>query len=138
MKAITATVVVSNLLDELLCEESAAARDLVRSIQLDDVVWSTNATNVFLPTDVINKLGLALKREVDVWTCRGLVKTHLFEGVVIYFRDRSFTTNVVGLPEGDAPLLGTIAMLAMGIELDLIKQELRLLPMDSTQSYLRA
>ena len=40
------------------------------------------------------------------------------------------------LPGGTDPLLGALPMEALGVQLDLLKQELKLLPMDSVDTFL--
>jgi hypothetical protein len=50
---------------------------------------------------------------------------------------REGTFECLELPGGSDPLLGVIPLEALGIELDLQNQQLILLPMSPTASYLR-
>ena len=89
-----------------------------------------------LPSDVIEKLGLRLEREVLVTTATGVSKARIFSGARITVLDRTVTQDCLELPGGTDPLLGALPMEALGVQLDLQKQSLRLLPMDGVDTFL--
>jgi clan AA aspartic protease len=96
----------------------------------------TGATTLCLPADVIECLGLELLREVDVETAVGISKARIFQDAKIALLGREGTFECLELPGGRSPLLGVIPLEALGIELDLQKQSLKILPISPTQTYL--
>ena len=122
-------------------DQSAAARGFlpeahIRSIVLENVLVDTGATTLCLPAATIAQLGLDLLKEVDVITAAGIRKARVFQDAKISLLGREGTFECLELPgEGDA-LLGVFLLEALGIELDLRNQVLKLLPTESKETYL--
>lgn len=133
---IVTSLVVTNRLDEGLATRGVIPADAVRSVTLDNVLVDTGATTLCLPQEVIAQLGLDLLREVNVSTAHGLGRARIFQDAKISLLGRQGTFECLELPGGKEPLLGVIPLEALGIELDLQKQTLRLLPESSTDTYL--
>jgi clan AA aspartic protease len=136
MGKIITTLVIINRTDEAIASRGGMGKDKVRSVALDNVLVDTGATTLCLPADVIECLGLELLREVDVETAVGISKARIFQDAKISLLGREGTFECLELPGGRSPLLGVIPLDALGIELDLQKQMLKILPISPTQTYL--
>jgi clan AA aspartic protease len=134
-KIITSLTIV-NRVDQALSERELLPVDQVRSIVLENVLVDTGATTLCLPAKTIAQLGLPILREVDVETATGIGKARIFQDAKISLMGREGTFECLELPGGQAPLLGVIPLEALGIELDLQNQQLKLLPISPTQTYL--
>ena len=89
-----------------------------------------------MPADAIKKLGLSLLKEVDVATAMGLGKARVFRDATLLLCDREGTFECLELPSDTDALIGVIPLEAMGLEPDLQKQTLRVLPTESSNTYL--
>ena len=138
MGKITTTITVKNLIDEALAKRGVISPDEIRVVTLRDVLVDTGATHLCLPATVIDRLGLDESRQVDVMTVSGPRTTRIFKNGEVSIEDRYSTNEIIELPGGADPLLGVIPLEAMGIELDLQKQQIRLLPNDAARTYLLA
>lgn len=96
----------------------------------------TGATTLCLPGDVIAQLGLELLKEFDVATAMGIGQARIFRDATITLCGREGTFECLELPGGRDALLGVIPLEALGIELDLKNQKLKVLPTTSTDTYL--
>ena len=132
---IVTNLTIINRLDEADAARGRLAPGEVRSVTLDEVLVDTGATTLCLPADVIAALGLAPLREVDSATAGGLGRARLFQDAKIALLGRESTSECLELPVGATPLLGVIPLEALGIEIDLQRQQLRLLPDRSKDTY---
>jgi predicted aspartyl protease len=137
MGKITTTLVVTNRLDQGLAARGVLPVEEVRSVTLKNVLFDTGATTLCLPVDVIFQLGLSLLKEVDVVTATGFRKARIFEDAKISLCGGIGTFECLELPGGTDPLLGVIPLEALGIELNLQNQTLKVLPISPTASDLR-
>ncbi len=112
--------------------------DQVRTVTLDSVLADSGAMMLSLPIKIIEQLGLTPLKEVLASTAAGYQRTRVFQDAKISIGDRVGVFQCLELPGGDNPLLGVIPMEELGLELDLQKQELRMLPMEPGNSYLLA
>ncbi|MEP7339584.1 MAG: aspartyl protease family protein [Acidobacteriota bacterium] len=131
LKPVKTPPTVVNRLDEILCEHNQIAEEGVRRIRLLDVTVNPNALLLGLPADKIKDLGLALLREYV--TSQGRPE-RVFQDAKILVGERVGTFQCLELPEGSPPVLGRIAMMMLGIEMEPQTQELKFLP----EPYLRA
>lgn len=136
MGRIITTLVVTNRIDQGLAARGIITLDEVRSITLNNVLVDTGATTLCLPKSAIAQLGLEILKEVDVETANGIGKARIFQDAKISLLGREGTFECLELPGGGSPLLGVIPLEALGIELDLQNQQLKLLPISPTQTYL--
>ena len=136
MGRITTTLVITNRVDQVLAARGIIPTDQVRSVTLANVLVDTGATTLCLPKEIIAQLGLDLLKEVDVETANGIGKARIFQDAKISLLGREGTFECLELPGGSSPLLGVIPLEALGVELDLQNQQLRLLPISPTQTYL--
>jgi clan AA aspartic protease len=137
MGRIITTLVVTNRGDQILVERNVIPVEEIRSVTLKDVLVDTGATTLCLPADIISQLGLSLLKEVDVATATGFGKARIFQDAKISLCGREGTFECLELPGGTDPLLGVIPLEALGIELDLQNQTLKVLPISPNASYLR-
>ncbi|MBD1815435.1 aspartyl protease family protein [Microcoleus vaginatus DQ-U2] len=134
-KVIT-TVVITNRLDEGKAEDNLIPIEQVRSVTLENVWVDTGATTLCLPKDVIARLGLKILKQVVVETATGISEARIFQDAKISLCGREGTFECLELPKGKTPLLGVIPMEALGIEVDLKNQRLKVLPDGPTETYL--
>lgn len=85
--------------------------------------------------NAIAQLGLDLLREVDVAIATGLSKACIFQDAHLSLLGREGNFECLALPGGNA-LLGVISLEALGIELSLQNQTLKVLPETSVDTYL--
>lgn len=121
-----------------MSERGLLPADQVRTITLDNVLVDTGATTLCLPIEVIDKLGLAPLKEVLTSTAAGYQRTRVFQDAKVSLMGRVGVFQALELPGGENPLLGIIPMEELGIEPDLQKQELKLLPMEPGATYYMA
>ena len=136
MGKITTTLVITNRADQVIAARGFIPADEIRSITLNNVLVDTGATTLCLPKEAIAQLGLELLKEVDVETATGIGKARIFRDATISLLGREGTFECLELPGGSSSLLGVIPLEALGIELDLKNQQLYLLPISPTQTYL--
>jgi clan AA aspartic protease len=136
MGRIVTRLTVTNRGDQILAARGVIPADAVCSVTLDNVLVDTGATTLCLPQDVIAALGLDLLRDIPVETATGTSSLRLFQDAKISLLGREGTFECVELPQGREALLGVFPLEMLGIELDLQKQELRLLPLTPQKSYL--
>lgn len=136
MGKVLITLKVTNRIDEANASQGLISVEQVRSVTLHDVLVDTRATTLCLPAHTIAQLGLDLLKEVDVTTATGLSKARIFQDAKISVYGREGTFECLELPGGRDALLGVIPLEAMGLELDLQRQTLRVLPSESVDTYL--
>jgi clan AA aspartic protease len=136
MGRIITKLVITNRPDEVLAKRGVIAHNEIRSLALDNVLVDTGATTLCLPADIIEQLGLEILKTVEVETATGISQARIFQDAKISLLDREGTFECLELPGGQRPLLGVIPLEALGIELDLQKQVLKVLPISPTQTYL--
>jgi len=133
---VIATVVITNRLDEWKAEDGLIPIEQVRSVTLKNVLVNTGATTFCLPKYVIARLGLKILKQVVVETATGISEARIFGDASISLCGREGTFECLELSEGKTPLLGVIPMEALGIEIDLKRQSLKVLPDGPTETYL--
>ncbi|MEB3231492.1 MAG: aspartyl protease family protein [Leptolyngbyaceae bacterium] len=136
MGKILTTLTIINRADQTAAKRGFIAEDEIRSITLDNVLVDTGATTLCLPSDAIDQLGLDLLREVDVAVATGYSRARIFQDANINVMGRVGTFECLELPGGRDALLGVIPLEALGIELDLKNQQLKVLPETSMDTYL--
>jgi clan AA aspartic protease len=136
MGRILTTLTITNRADQVRAKDGTISPEQIRSVTLDDVLIDTGATTLCLPQEVVAQLGLELQKEVDVATAMGIGKARIFRDAVISLCDREGTFECLELPGGRNALLGVIPLEALGIELDLQNQKLKVLPISPTDTYL--
>jgi clan AA aspartic protease len=136
MGKITTSLVITNRADQAIASRGFMPAEEVRSIVLNDVLVDTGSTTLCLPSKAIAELGLELLKEVDVLTATGISKARIFRDATISLLGREGTFECLELPGGSDPLLGVIPLETLGIELDLQNQQLKVLPISPSQTYL--
>ncbi|PZV13449.1 MAG: aspartyl protease [Leptolyngbya sp.] len=136
MGRILTTLTITNRADQVRAKDGTISPEQIRSVTLNDVLIDTGATTLCLPQDVVAQLGLELQKEVDVATAMGIGKARIFRDAVVSLCDREGTFECLELPGGRTALLGVIPLEALGIELDLQNQKLKVLPISPTDTYL--
>ncbi len=132
------TLKVTNRIEEILAERGFISPAELRSLELTDVLVDTGTTLLCLLSSLINQLGLVPGRQVTVETSSGVKKCQIFRDVELCIEGRRSTFSCLEPTEVSYALLGIIPIQVLGLELDFKNQKLRLLPMNSEQSYIRA
>jgi clan AA aspartic protease len=130
-------LVIRNYRDVIAAEERGNGHR-VREESLERVLVDTGATHLCLPTDIIERLGLVLRREIVVRTAAGERETRLYGAAEVTIDNRTTLVNVIELPGAAQPLLGVLPMEELGIEPDLANQKLRMLPETGPSSHFTA
>jgi predicted aspartyl protease len=138
MGQVIATITITNRIDKVLHERGFITSEEVRSLTVNNALVDTGATMLCLPASTVGQLGLTLGGETNIETTAGLKKARIFRDVELTISGRQGTFDCVELTEVSFPLLGVTPMEILGLEPDLVSQTLRLLPMNSEQSYLMA
>ncbi|MCT7964567.1 aspartyl protease [Laspinema sp. D1] len=136
MGKIITTLTITNRIDQANARQGLIPVEQVRSLTLDHVLVDRGATTLCLPSNAIAQLGLELLKEVDVATANGFSKARVFRDASISLLGREGTFECLELPGGREPLLGVLPLEALGIELDLKNQQLKLLPETTMDTYL--
>lgn len=121
--------------DEIMAARNLLPLDDIRAVSIPDVLVDTGATTLCLPIDIIRKLGVPKARDVVVRTATGEGAVELYRDVTIEVLGRSSTFECLALPEGATALLGCLPLETMGLEPDLVRRTLRLLPEDGSETY---
>ena len=106
---ITATITVTNHIDEILGERGFIPAEQIRSITIDNVLVDTGATRLCLPAGIISQLGLPMLGEIDGHTAIGTRKFRLFKDVTLAVAGRESRYDCVEIPP-EEPLLGLIPL----------------------------
>jgi clan AA aspartic protease len=136
MGKVLTTLTIINRADQIRAKDGSISFEQVRYLTLENVLVDTGATTLCLPSAAITALGLELLKEVDVSTANGISKARIFRDATISLHGREGTFECLELPGGRDALLGVIPLEALGLELDLQKQTLRVLPTESINTYL--
>ncbi len=136
MGQVIITLNVANRIDQVLAERGFISPEEVRSVTLTDVLVDPGATSLCLPSSVIAQLGLVQRGEASVETTAGITKGRIFRDVELCIEGRGSVFDCLELTEVSYALLGVVPMQILGLEPDLKNHKLRLLPMNSEQSYL--
>lgn len=136
MGKVTATITVTNQVDQILAERGFIPVDQVRTLTLNNVLVDTGATRLCLPANLIAQLGLAPQDEVEVKTAVGVKRVRLFKQVILQVEGREGVYHCLELPNEAEPLLGLIPLEDLGLEPDLQNQCLRHLPTEGKDTYL--
>ncbi|MEP7215073.1 MAG: aspartyl protease family protein [Anaerolineaceae bacterium] len=106
----------------------------VRSERVQNVLVDTGSVLLCLPADVIARLGVPVDREVHVETALGAATMRLFRLVRLEIAGRHGLFDCLETPVGTLPLLGAVPMEVLGIEPDLGRRSIRLLPEEPGKS----
>jgi clan AA aspartic protease len=136
MGKVLTNLTVINRADQVLEENGFITLEKVRTVNLKNVLVDSGATTLCLSAHVISQLGLKLLKQVDVSTAAGISKANIFQDAKIFLCGREGTFECLELPGGTEALLGVIPLEALGLELDLQKQTLKVLPTESFDTYL--
>lgn len=136
MGKVLTSLTITNRADQILAERNLMPQEEVRSVVLNNVLVDTGATTLCLPGDLIEKLGLSVLKEVDVLTAMGLGKARIFQDAKLMICGREGTFECLELPRESNPLLGVVPLEMLGLEPDLQKQTLKVLPSESVNTYL--
>jgi len=136
MGSVHTTLTVINTIDQARAEAGEIDAAAVRSATLPDVLVDTGATYLGLPPDVVARLGLRVRGTPPIRMANGVIQARLFRDADLTVLGRSTTLDVLELPVGTPALLGVIPMEALGIEADVRNRRLRLLPLESDDTFI--
>ena len=138
MGKIKVNIEIANYSDEILAKNNVISYKKVRKILVNDVLVDTGATTLCLPKNILEQLGVIKLRKVVVNTTTGDYVSLIYGDVKLSLLGRSSVIECIELPAGRTPLLGVIPMEIMGLEVDVVKHKLKLLPDFDAGTYLLA
>jgi predicted aspartyl protease len=136
MGHVFANIVISNRRDQVRAEDGRIADGDVRKVELHDVLVDTGASHLCLPSRLILQLGLQFTDTVQIHTANGPSASRLFSDAHLLVDGRSDTFSCIELPDDAQPLLGVIPLETLGLELDLARRRLRVLPREGQGTHL--
>ncbi|MEH2275155.1 MAG: aspartyl protease [Nostoc sp.] len=136
MGQVIVTFTLTNRIDQLLAQRGFISSGEVRSCILDNVLVDTSATLLCLPASIISQLGLVQGGEAQIETAAGVQQGRILRDVELSIAERQGTFDCLELTEVPYALLGVTPMEVLGLEPDLKNRKLRVLPMNSEQTYL--
>lgn len=136
MGEVIVSLTVTNRIDQVLAERGFIPKEEVRTTTLTDVLVDTGATLLCLPSLVIAELGLVEGGEARVETSAGVQKGRIFRNVDLCVENRRGTFDCLELTEVPFALLSVTPMEILGLEPGLKNRKLKVLPMNSEQTYL--
>ena len=138
MGHVDTTITITNAIDQARAEAGEIDEAAVRSVTLDGVLVDTGATHLSLPASLVARLGLRPLRELTMSTAAGPRPTRLLQDAVLTVLGRSSPMPVLELPEGVRPLLGVTPLEVLGLQPNMVKRRLELLPEGPTDTYVNA
>ncbi len=138
MGKVTTHMSITNRGDQVLAERGIIQANEIRSVNVEDALVDTGATTLCVPPAMIRQLGLSLLKEVVVNTSAGLRPARIFQDAKVSLLGREGTFECLESPGGDAVLVGALPLEALGIEIDLQNQTLRLLPITTGKTFYTA
>ena len=138
MGSVFTDIDIANNDDRVLVRKGHLTPSSVRRRRLTDVLVDTGATTLCLPKSLIEQLGLPLMRRVLATTAAGEVETELFEAAYIEVAGRHTVVECLAISEGARPLLGVIPLEIMGLQPDIKRHVLTVLPDDTHETYIMA
>jgi len=135
MGKVIVTLELTNWADEVLADRGFISSEEIRSCRVDNAVVDTGASQLCLPADTIQQLGLKQTATIEAQTAVGLSTLKVFEGLKLNVEGRVGRYDCVELPVGQPPLLGLLPLEGLGLDPDLQNQKLRHLPAKGADTY---
>ncbi len=120
----TTTVTLTNTEDEILAEHGYMPKEQIRSVSIDNVKVSTHTHPLYLPADIIARLGLPFVEEIEVETATGIETVRVFKSVTLALQGRETQSRCIELPEGESAIVGLIPLEKLRLKLDVENQQL--------------
>lgn len=138
MGHVNVSITVANHVDQILAERGFIPEEEIRTVTLDNVLVDTGASLLCLPTAIIEQLGLPVDSETTVNTAAGKRDARIFREANLLVEGRRSTFDCLELTDINQPLLGVIPMERLGLQPDLHRQTLEVLPTGPDETYLYA
>jgi predicted aspartyl protease len=110
---------IENLKDLWAVEQGLRPPDEARAITVPDALVDTGATLLSLPTELIERLGLARVASKPVRSSPGVSEAAVCEAVRLTIGGRSCTMDVMEVPEGGPVLFGQLPLEHLDFVVDL-------------------
>jgi predicted aspartyl protease len=124
MGRVTVAAMIENLDDAMRAERGELPIDQLRRLNVANALVDTGATNLSLPSSLIQKLGLTLHRRRQSMTAAGPRELAVYNPVRLTIQDRDCVAEVTDLPEGCPVLIGQLPLEAMDWVVDTKGQRL--------------
>lgn len=138
MGQVTTQLTIINRADEVRAADGTISAEKIRKVILDEVLIDTGATGLCLPANIIAQLGLSPLKEVLASTAAGDKRVRIFQDAKVSLQGREGIFQCLELPGGEHPLLGAIPLEDLGVEIDLQRRTLRLLPEGPDRTHIMA
>ena len=113
-----------NLKDLWAVEQGLRSPDQARTITITDALVDTEATLLYLPTSLIERLGLARVSFKRVTSSTGLAEASLYEAARLTIQGRSCTMDVLEVPDRVPDLIGQLPLEHLDFVVDLRSRSL--------------
>lgn len=132
---IIVTLKLTNGMDTVLAEHGFITEHNIRSHTVEAEV-QPGVTQICLPSNLIEQLGLEYVRTVDARTAKGIKPFRMFKGLQLKVADRNGRYGCMELPSEQIPLLGWIPLEDLGLVPDLKNKRLKQLPIRGNETYI--
>lgn len=118
MGRVTTEALIENLEDVWAVRRGRLAPDQVRRTIVPNALVDTGDIALSLPTEMIQRLGLAAIGPKDTITAKGAATTTQYEAVRLTIQDRTCTVDVLEVPDKVPVLIGQIPLEFMDFVVD--------------------
>ncbi len=119
MGKVTVAARIENVIDAFNASQGALAAEQVRSVEVEDAVVDSGATQLSMPKSLLATLGLTFLRNRKAVTAAGLVEVRVFGTARLTVQGRDCPVDVTELPDGCPVLIGQIPLEGMDFVIDL-------------------
>ncbi len=110
MGKVLVTARIENLRDTYAAELGVIPHDQVRSIEVEDALVDTGATQLSMPKRLIERLGLRPTRSRQARTTAGTRTFQIYEAVRLTIQGRDCLSDVTELPDDCPVLIGQLPL----------------------------
>ena len=119
MGKVTVAVRIENVVDAFNASQGALAPEQVRSVEVEDAVVDSGATQLSMPKTMLASLGLTFLRNRKAVTAAGLVNVRVFGTARLTVQGRDCPVDITELPDGCPVLIGSSSLEGMDFVIDL-------------------
>ena len=124
MGKVLVTIKIENLGDLYAAEQGTMTGEQVRSVEVNNALVDTGATNFSMPKHLIQQLGLKQFTSRRIRTSAGPVEVPVYGAVRVTVQDRNCTCDVVEIPDDCPVLLGQVPLELMDFVVDPVRMRI--------------
>jgi len=119
MGRVTVTAKLENLEDAFMAERGQIPADQVRFLEVPDALVDTGATQLSMPSRLIQQLGLRHAKTRPAMTSAGTVTMQVYNAVRLTIQGRDCLSDVTEVPDECPVLIGQIPLEQLDFVVDL-------------------